>query len=214
MEGTADFRTCFHEDICAGWLTNPHISALEKQVVGRIAHLGLTLISIPLGIIEIAIGIISSVGVLLTLTLHSPTNKFARNSLLTGPAFLIVSSYTEFLKTLNPNASFKSIYNGGVFSYVFCKTLNSIYLVNLNSNNVLRNQLCTRVIALSGIPINIIGSAIDLPIGLIAATFSIITLGTFKKANMVALASLTGSIHVIKGIFCSIVCTFNPWAFQ
>ena len=214
MEGTVAFRIITYDDPCAGWLNNPSTSAFEKQVVGRIAHLGLTLISIPVGIIEIAIGIISSVGVLLTLTLHSPTNNFARNSLLTGPAVLIVSPYRELLKTLNPTASFKATYNGGVFSYVFCKTLNSIYLVNLNSNNVLRNQLCTRVIALSGIPINIIGSTIDLHIGLIAATFSIITLGTFKKANMVALASLTGSIHVIKGIFCSIVCTFNPWAFQ
>ena len=202
------------------WVISPNTNFVKKQIGARAAYLGLTPVSAVTSVLDTLVGSIAGIGSILTLGLHKPTNDLhVRNIALSR---LIVSlPFSGFLKVINPSAEFPgktnenriligSQFDGLVFDFVLPKLKNYANEFSL-SNNVFKKHVLSRLtFALTAIAA-VVTRVADAAIGLVAAAFSIITLGIYPSLNNLAARGLHAP-GVFHDIFYAAIKTINPWA--
>lgn len=186
----------------------------EKHVFSRFCHLGLIPWSPITTAVDTVIGAVTTVGALLTLGAHYQTFNFTERQLETSK-FIIARPYLHLLQTINPQAEcfdHYSIPDKGFFTNWVCgKLANEANMCAHRDNSVFMKYIISRLSYLLLIVAAVVSRAVDLAIGLLAACFSIITLGCIPAVNNVAYRALQAP-GVIHDVIIYTIRVINPWA--
>ncbi|MCC5832854.1 MAG: hypothetical protein JJU12_07425 [Chlamydiales bacterium] len=181
----------------------------------RGAYLSLVPVSAITSIVDTAIGACAAIPALATAGKHKKTINFFFNFL--ESSFDIVSKpYVNLLKTLNPTAKLPPIRGFDEVHPGICTPYPSEKLDNLAENyfkskNFFKKHVASRLTYVLLAITFVITRIVDGIIGLIAAAFSLITLGKLPFLNKTAYRGLcaTGIIHDL--FYCTLK-VINPWA--
>ena len=185
---------------------------LKKHVLARIAHCVLTPFSLLTNLADTTIGIGSGIVSVFTAPLQNKISIFAMNH-LDGSRKLMAQPYVNLLNAINPYAKFsknlenKNVLTSDSVNNFLKKIANDCY----NSNNFLKRHIASRLTyALHAIS-SLVTRSVDGIIGLLAATFSILSLGKFKLLNNLAYKGLQAPAVIKDFLYCAIK-IINPGA--
>ena len=204
------------------WVYSPDTNFVKKQIGARVAFLGGIPLSATTTILDTLVGGIAGLGSILTLGRHKPTNRFHIYNIEVSRV-IVVFPYGSLLKVINPSNEFTpktkenrilidSNGDGLVSNFVLPKLKNYARKF-AGSENVFKMHVLSRLtFALTAIAA-VVTRVADAAIGLVAAAFSIITLGLYPSLNNLASRGLQAP-EIIKDIYYAAIKTINPWALR
>ncbi|MDF2549940.1 MAG: hypothetical protein K0S07_1007 [Chlamydiales bacterium] len=183
---------------------------LKKQIIARAAHVAL----IPLSVAMIAID--GAVGTGAQLIGALPLGKY-RNDLRNAAKVrifsatpLIAKPFAHLLKAINPAAKIDlpDKFDGFFGCLVLPRIENKAYEFR-SSDHALKRHIASRITYAIGIPLAVMTQIVDLSLGLIAATFSLLTLGKVKSINN--FASKNVQLILPHNLFFMTMHVIHPW---
>ncbi len=202
-------------------------SKLKSQCLAKGALIGLGVLNIVTGIADTAIGVALGCANVATAGTNYKIYK-ATISQFTNTQAMLSISYMNFLRTINPKGVFSqnltkkflpddykppviSVKGDGLLTDSVTTSINKFARDCYTSDNKLKKHVISRltypVLALA----YLVTRTVDGIIGLLAATFSLLTLGKFTILNNVAFRGLQAP-GIIGDLFYCAVKTINPSA--
>ncbi len=194
-------------------------SLFKSQVLTRVAYLSLAFLNIITGSVNATAGVLTGSLNILTAgkkhSLHKITLAQLCNTRLTLSLF-----YLNGLRVLNPHArlcnyipknSLELSFDGnGLFAGRVNTLIQDLSAQCNTSKNFLKKQVISRLTYVLLAVASLVTRAVDAVIGIIAAVFSILTLGKFNTINTIAFRGLQVP-GIVDDLFYCAVKIINPW---
>jgi hypothetical protein len=208
----------FRKYVEENWVQSDETTFLKKQVFARGAHLALVPASFITSAADAIIGLGAAIGTVCTVGKHQPTYKFAMTHLYNLDK-LFVNPYVNFLRAVNPEALFSAgrkstaaiNANGdGFLTGLMIDKLKDAARTYYNSDNFLKRHVASRLTYALLAVACLVTRAVDAVIGILAATFSILTFGKFESLNNMSYRALQFP-GILTDLFYCTIKFINPW---
>ena len=188
------------------WLSDPKTKAsfAKRELISRVSHLGLMVLSFTTAALDGIIGSVGGIAMILTAGTIKSVNNFTL-SYFYSFAFILARPYENLLKTINPQSkniitlkNKKTIQKAFDILARFFGTIQKLP----NSENILKRHVVSRLFWTAGAIAIVTLSIVSVAISTIAATFSLIALGTAGKTNQQAYSGLLFPYNILRLLFC------------
>lgn len=205
--------------------THPSLSSIvDQHILARGGYLLLAPTSVITSALDIIVGLGAGIGAICTLGMHQPTLKVARYH-LTSANQLAPRLYANLLRMIRPNARVnagdfpegdqetKDILKGkdGYLAAKVITPFRAFAKECYSSDNFLKRHVASRLTYALLAVACLVTRAVDGVIGIVAALFSLATLGQFRKLNIIAYRGLQAP-GIISDLFYCVVKVINPYA--
>lgn len=184
-------------------------SFINRHILARGAYLVLAPASFIPTAIDAIIGLGAAIGAFCTLGMHKPTFRVAIIYLFNAGR-CVACPYEFILRALNPKVIVEESTDGFIAKRI-ADPLLYFGKACSNSDNFLKRHVTSRLtyalLALS----YLVARVVDGVIGILAAGFSIVTVGKFTSLNNLAFRALHAPC-ILKDLFFCIIKIMNPWA--
>lgn len=169
------------------------VTFFKREILARGAHLGLTPANALIKTVDTFVGLIGSVGVILTLGRHEDTLNFSDRHLVNCKT-IVSQSYSHLLKFINPHAScdnWESYVKEGRHGYLtnYTHPIRRFAKESVKSENFFKRNISSRLGFAALAVACVVTRVADAILSVITMALSLVTVGLFKKVNNVALRS-------------------------
>lgn len=221
--------------ISQNWAHSEDANVFQKHVLARGGYLLLSPCYAITSALDTIMGIGSGIGAIATGGTHWTTYKFSMLH-LDSSRRIVVYPFASLLGTLNPQAkfsnslrymsrrtqlaanitgkSYEAFITGsgdGFIADAVSEPLKNVARRCYNSDNPFTHHVASRLTYLILIISSVVTRAIDEIIGIIAGTFSLLTLGKVESINNLAYRALQAP-GIVKDLFYCTTKFINPWA--
>lgn len=186
---------------------------IKNQIFSRTTSLALLPCSLVTGIADTVLGTAATAASILTLGKFEGISKFAARHIASG---IITNPYVFLLKTINPNAQFTT-HNNALISaegrgFIAKEAYDFFAIMEYKcqrSESLIMNYLGSRITSAVMAIACVVTRAVDGVIGIIAAAFSLLTLGKVESFNNLAFRGLQITDVINDLLYCTLK-VFNP----